>query len=96
VIAPRRCRVCDGTYQAVADGDGFTSECCPRVTNYLRHDWLRSVRCEARWRLRVRTTRWPLSADRHCDLGVQVAAVIDGRLSLADRDVEIRPSGMLG
>ena len=45
----------------IADGDGFTSECCPWATSYLRHEWLRSVRREAAWQLRVRTTRYLLA-----------------------------------
>jgi hypothetical protein len=58
--------------------------------------WSRSVRREAAWRLRVRTTRWPLSGDRYCDLGEQVAAVVDGRVRFADRDVEIGPTECVG
>jgi hypothetical protein len=48
--------------------------------------WLRSVQREAAWRLRMRTTRWPIAPDAHRDdLNDQITAT-DSHV----RDVEIR------
>jgi hypothetical protein len=56
------------------------------------NEWLRSVRRETWFRLRVRTTRWPLAGDSRCVVAA-AAVVFDDRLRLAARDAEgIRPA----
>jgi hypothetical protein len=61
------------------------------------NDWLRSVRRETWFRLRVRTTRWPLASDSHCGVDQQIATPVDDRVRLIVRKVEeIGPTECVG